>query len=87
MHQHIHRNHTDKDDGMFWMSINDFARSFTEITFCDIVPDSFTILRAEGAWTDQTAGGCANHRSWCAQSESCCGKSHRYYAMLNVSFS
>jgi hypothetical protein len=57
-------NQTDKEDGMFWMSIQDFAKHFTEITFCDIVPDSFTILRAEGAWTAETAGGCANHTTW-----------------------
>ena len=57
-------NHTDRDDGMFWMSIDDFAKNFTEITFVDMVPDTFTVLRAEGAWTAETAGGCANHTTW-----------------------
>ena len=28
----------DKEDGMFWMSIDDFARSFDNITFVDMVP-------------------------------------------------
>lgn len=58
-------NQTDKEDGMFWMSIDDFARSFTEITFCDLVPDSFQVLRAEGSWNAATAGGCANYKTWC----------------------
>jgi hypothetical protein len=46
-----------KEDGMFWMSIEDFASSFDTITFVDLVPPSFTILRAESAWTKETAGG------------------------------
>ena len=50
--------------GMFWMSVDDFAKSFTTITYCDLVPPSFTVLRAEGSWTDKTGGGCANHKSW-----------------------
>jgi len=54
----------DREDGMFWMSIDDFAKSFTTITFCDLVPSSFTVLRAEGEWTRQNGGGCANHKSW-----------------------
>lgn len=56
--------HTNKEDGMFWMSIDDFTKSFTTITFCDLVPSSFTVLRAEGEWTRKTGGGCANHKSW-----------------------
>ena len=48
---------TDKEDGMFWMSIEDFASSFDTITFVDLVPPSFTILRAESSWTKETAGG------------------------------
>jgi hypothetical protein len=49
---------------MFWMSVDDFAKSFTTITFCDLVPPSFTVLRAQGEWTEKTGGGCANHKSW-----------------------
>ena len=56
--------HTDKEDGMFWMSVNDFTRSFTTITFADLVPPSFTVLRAESEWTRKTGGGCPNHKSW-----------------------
>jgi hypothetical protein len=55
---------TDKEDGMFWMDVNDFAKSFTTITFCDLVPASFTVLRAESEWTRKNGGGCANHKSW-----------------------
>ena len=54
----------DREDGMFWMDINDFAKSFTTITFCDLVPPSFTVLRAESEWTRKNGGGCANHRTW-----------------------
>jgi hypothetical protein len=54
-----------KEDGMFWMSIEDFATSFNEITFIDLVPSSFSILRAESEWTKATAGGCPNHPTWC----------------------
>jgi hypothetical protein len=54
----------DREDGMFWMSVDDFAKSFTTITFCDLVPPSFTVLRAQGEWTEKTGGGCANHKSW-----------------------
>ena len=54
----------DVEDGMFWMSCDDFARCFTTITFADLVPPSFCVIRAEGEWTKRTAGGCANHKSW-----------------------
>jgi len=54
----------DKEDGMFWMNVDDFAKSFTEITFCDLVPPSFTVLRAESEWTRKNGGGCQNHKSW-----------------------
>ena len=55
---------TDKEDGMFFMGIDDFAKCFTEITFVDIPPKSFTVRRIEGAWSEKTAGGCANHPTW-----------------------
>ena len=54
----------DVEDGMFWMDVNDFAKSFSSITFCDLVPPTFTVLRAESEWTNKTGGGCANHKSW-----------------------
>lgn len=46
------------------MDVNDFAKSFTSITYCDLVPPSFTVLRAESEWTRKNGGGCANHKSW-----------------------
>ena len=45
---------TDREDGMFWMDVNDFAKSFTTITYADLVPRSFTVLRAESEWTRKT---------------------------------
>ena len=35
-------------------------RSFDSITFVDMVPDSFCVLRAESQWTSETAGGQAD---------------------------
>ena len=55
---------TDKNDGMFWMSIADFAKCFTRITFCDLVPSTFTVIRAESEWTRTNGGGCPNHKTW-----------------------
>jgi len=43
------------------MSVDDFTKEFTSITFCDIVPRSFSVLRAETAWTSTTAGGMGTH--------------------------
>jgi len=54
----------DVDDGMFWMSVDDFSKAFTDITFCDLVPPEFTVLRAESEWTAKTGGGCANYKTW-----------------------
>ncbi len=52
------------DDGMFWMCVDDFATSFNTITFADLVPEDYSVMRAEGEWTTKTAGGCANHKTW-----------------------
>jgi len=48
---------TDKEDGMFWMDIDDFGKSFTTITYVDLVPNNFTVLRADSEWGPTTAGG------------------------------
>ncbi len=54
----------DVDDGMFWMCVDDFHTHFTTITYADLVPDDYSVVRAEGEWTKKSAGGCANHKTW-----------------------
>jgi hypothetical protein len=51
--------HTDAEDGMFWMSVDDFAKKFTTITFADLPRDGAPVYRAEGSWSVSggTAGG------------------------------
>jgi len=56
--------HTTQDDGMFWMSAPDFIRTFTSLTYVDLVPETFTKLRVEGEWTRRTGGGCVNYDTW-----------------------
>ena len=56
--------HTSANDGMFWMRIEDFAKEFDSITFADLVPDYFAVLRAESAWNRHTAGGGPNYPGW-----------------------
>ena len=48
---------TDAEDGMFWMSVADFAKKFTKITFADLPTKNTPIYRCESAWTRTTAGG------------------------------
>jgi len=48
---------TNRDDGMFWMDVDDFGLHFTTITYVDLVPSHFTVLRADAMWGPTTAGG------------------------------
>ena len=52
---------TDRDDGMFWMDIDDFGAQFTNITFVDIPDPSHCVFRAESKWSGNTAGGVGKH--------------------------
>ena len=54
----------EEDDGTFWMHLEDFVKSFTHITYIDLLPNSFSIMRAESEWTNLTSGGCANRLTW-----------------------
>jgi hypothetical protein len=51
--------YTDAEDGMFWMSVDDFAKKFTTITFADLPRDGMPVYRAEGSFSVSggTAGG------------------------------
>jgi hypothetical protein len=51
--------HTDAEDGMFWMSVDDFSKKFTTITFADLPRDGAPVYRAEGSFSVSggTAGG------------------------------
>ena len=64
---------TNKNDGEFWISVNDFKRQFSKIEICHISPDPIDSdikwygepwrkSLFTGFWTPgQSAGGCANH--------------------------
>ncbi|MCJ8729097.1 hypothetical protein PDJAM_G00012010 [Pangasius djambal] len=54
-----------KDDGEFWMSMEDFCKSFANVDICCQSPvfldgsseDSWETARYEGRWDEKTAGG------------------------------
>nr|XP_046223432.1 calpain-1 catalytic subunit-like [Oncorhynchus gorbuscha] len=58
-----------KEDGEFWMTMEDFCRHFTDVTICCLCPD-FLDGNSKGLWTHSlhdgrwvagtTAGGCMN---------------------------
>eukprot|EP00288_Rhodomonas_lens_P010583 CAMPEP_0177744362 /NCGR_PEP_ID=MMETSP0484_2-20121128/29704_1 /TAXON_ID=354590 /ORGANISM="Rhodomonas lens, Strain RHODO" /LENGTH=905 /DNA_ID=CAMNT_0019258857 /DNA_START=25 /DNA_END=2743 /DNA_ORIENTATION=+ len=49
-------NFTDEDDGTFFMSISDFMKRFTTLTYVDLVPKTFFVYRVEGSWKGPSAG-------------------------------
>jgi len=57
-------NHTDADDGAFWMSMQDFAIHFDEVYICRFFEDGWIPLPViKGEWRGATAGGCTNFDS------------------------
>jgi len=56
--------HSEKDDGMFFIGIDDFVRTFTSITYVDLVPPTWTNYRVSGVWNSKTGGGCCNYPTW-----------------------
>jgi hypothetical protein len=53
--------HTDKDDGMFWMSVDDVGKKFNTLTFVDLPRANMPIYRCESRWGPRTAGGHGKH--------------------------
>lgn len=60
--------HTNADDGTFWMCYEDFLANFTEFAVCRLLTDSIGKVwckyEAHSEWTRQTAGGCGNTPNW-----------------------
>ncbi len=53
------------DDGIFWMSFDDFVTRFTSVYVCRIFIDQrWTSYDLHGKWSssDGTAAGCSNHK-------------------------
>ena len=58
-------NFTDEDDGVFWMSFEDFVLNYEDVYICRVF-DEQTWSRSDqsGKWAGKTAGGCANNDSF-----------------------
>ena len=59
---------TDEDDGMFWMTYEDWLANYNMFSVCRLLTDDVgkiwekTIFAAQ--WDAETAGGCCNYDSW-----------------------
>ncbi|XP_062848408.1 calpain-2 catalytic subunit-like [Trichomycterus rosablanca] len=59
-----------KEDGEFWMSMEDFCRSFSHVDICCRTPafldnsseNSWTSVMCKGRWEKETAGGSRNYK-------------------------
>ncbi|KAI4886970.1 hypothetical protein NFI96_023018 [Prochilodus magdalenae] len=59
-----------KNDGEFWMSMEDFCRSFMNVDVCCSTPafldgsspSTWTTVQYEGCWDERTAGGSMDHK-------------------------
>ncbi|XP_037392575.1 calpain-1 catalytic subunit-like [Pygocentrus nattereri] len=59
-----------KNDGEFWMTMDDFCRSFVNVDICCYTPafldgsppKSWTTAQYEGCWDERTAGGSMDHQ-------------------------
>ena len=60
--------HTDEDDGSFYMQYKDFVREFHEFCVCRLLQDEVgTVWEKrvfQGEWGAGTAGGCGNTANW-----------------------
>ncbi|XP_072534771.1 calpain-2 catalytic subunit-like [Salminus brasiliensis] len=59
-----------KNDGEFWMSMEDFCKSFVNVDVCCLTPafldgsspESWSTKQYEGCWDEKTAGGSMEHK-------------------------
>lgn len=65
MQQHNRRSTTvdDSDDGIFWMSYNDWFTNFHTLYLCRFFGEEYTEVFFESEWSKakNTAGGCLNY--------------------------
>eukprot|EP01091_Cochliopodium_minus_P010448 TRINITY_DN2764_c0_g1_i1.p1 TRINITY_DN2764_c0_g1~~TRINITY_DN2764_c0_g1_i1.p1 ORF type:complete len:538 (-),score=139.80 TRINITY_DN2764_c0_g1_i1:541-2154(-) len=58
----------DKDDGIFWMDYDDFVEYFNKLYVCrvysDDVGEKYYDKQFVSSWSEETAGGCSNYRTW-----------------------
>ena len=54
-----------KEDGIFWMSFNDFYLNFADLSLCRFFDKEYTEIFFESEWSkvNNTAGGCSNYDS------------------------
>ena len=52
-----------KNDGVFWMSINDFFINFEQLFLCRLFTAEYRELTFRSEWSKlkRTAGGCSNN--------------------------
>lgn len=59
---------TDEDDGMFWMTYEDWLANYNMFSVCRLLTDDFGKIWEKtvylGEWDAQTSGGCCNYPSW-----------------------
>ena len=48
------------DDGVFFMSFEDFVREFRNLYICRIFPETWSATGLASAWSGASAGGCSN---------------------------
>jgi hypothetical protein len=51
------------DDGVFWMSLEDFLSEFAQLYVCKLPAPDWHEATCISEWRAATAGGCANHRT------------------------
>ena len=51
-----------REDGMFWMSFDDFVDNYSYVSVC-MLPASWECSSLLGEWRGASGGGCSNHES------------------------
>ena len=61
----VAKNDIGKNDGIFWMSIQDFFSNFEQLFLCKLFDKDYTEITYRSEWSvkGKTAGGCCNYSS------------------------